>query len=220
MGGCGSAFEECNSSTCAGHSVDVVHFKLETTIPGRLYGGNAVDNANFTGDDRFGHLSDSYGYNPRCRFLDGTSRHPALAEFRPKDAPFGLVGAHGDYIFEFSRPLRTSDRLLQDAQLSIGQRHLFSAAIWYPTGDGRSPWTAEGHYVPSCNWMILELWQGQEPLGGWLTDSQASIEETSSKWLAVLSLLFALVAVGVSIAVGSYVQKHSRHFQHVNPNNL
>jgi hypothetical protein len=52
MGGCPELTMTCNSSTCSGHEVDLMHFYLNKAIPGRLYGSNLFDNINGTGRDR------------------------------------------------------------------------------------------------------------------------------------------------------------------------
>ncbi|KAJ6400944.1 hypothetical protein OIU84_016379 [Salix udensis] len=72
MGGCKEGTDACNKKTCKGHEVDIMHFSVGNAIPGRLYGGNPLDNGDGNGGDRFGHLVDLYGWNPHCRYLDGT----------------------------------------------------------------------------------------------------------------------------------------------------
>lgn len=59
MGGCEEAPNTCTSKSCHGHEVG-------NAIPGRLYGGNPLDNSH-----GFGHLVDVYAWNPHCQFLDG-----------------------------------------------------------------------------------------------------------------------------------------------------
>ena len=53
MGGCPEEAGVCNSTNCFGHEVDIMHFEINQAIPGRLYGGNLVDNLNGTGRDRY-----------------------------------------------------------------------------------------------------------------------------------------------------------------------
>nr|POE86184.1 hypothetical protein CFP56_07291 [Quercus suber] len=71
MGGCSQGRGSCTNKTCKGHEVDIMHFSIGSAIPGRLYGGNLVDNSEGNGGDRFGHLVDLYAWNPHCRYLDG-----------------------------------------------------------------------------------------------------------------------------------------------------
>jgi hypothetical protein len=55
---------------------------------------------------------------------------PGQSTFTWGNSPFGVNGSAGDYIYEFSRPLITTDRLQQDVQLTIGEVHRFGAALW------------------------------------------------------------------------------------------
>ncbi|XP_058076598.1 uncharacterized protein LOC131225156 isoform X2 [Magnolia sinica] len=71
MGGCKEQPSTCTSKTCRGHEVDIMHFSIGNAIPGRLYGGNPIDNREGYGGDRFGHLVDLYAWTPHCRYLDG-----------------------------------------------------------------------------------------------------------------------------------------------------
>lgn len=52
MGGCKEGTGSCTSKTCKGHEVDIMHFSIGSAIPGRLYGGNHVDNSEGNGGDR------------------------------------------------------------------------------------------------------------------------------------------------------------------------
>lgn len=52
MGGCTNLPGTCNAKSCRGHEVDIMHFSIGNAIPGRLYGGNLMDNLNGTGRDR------------------------------------------------------------------------------------------------------------------------------------------------------------------------
>lgn len=52
MGGCEQETDTCSSKTCHGHEVDIMHFSIGNAIPGRLYGGNPVDNSVGNGGDR------------------------------------------------------------------------------------------------------------------------------------------------------------------------
>lgn len=38
MGGCKESPDTCNRTSCRGHEVDIMHFSLGNSIPGRLYG--------------------------------------------------------------------------------------------------------------------------------------------------------------------------------------
>ncbi|KAG5627786.1 hypothetical protein H5410_013004, partial [Solanum commersonii] len=71
MGGCEEEPDTCTSKSCKGHEVDLMHFSIGKAIPGRLYGGNLLDNSEGNGGDRFSHLVDLYCWNPHCRYLDG-----------------------------------------------------------------------------------------------------------------------------------------------------
>lgn len=52
MGGCKESPDTCTSKTCKGYEVDIMHFSIGNAIPGRLYGGNPVDNSEGNGGDR------------------------------------------------------------------------------------------------------------------------------------------------------------------------
>uniref|UniRef100_A0A5B7A909 Cytochrome c-552/DMSO reductase-like haem-binding domain-containing protein n=1 Tax=Davidia involucrata TaxID=16924 RepID=A0A5B7A909_DAVIN len=137
MGGCKELADKCTSKSCRGYEVDIMHFSIGNAIPGRLYGGNPIDNRDGNGGDRFGHLVDLYAWNPHCRNLDGISPsgndssaqnnwkgawwHSSFTThsgFVEEDSPYASSGQKGTYYFEFSRPLRTMDRLQQDVQLT------------------------------------------------------------------------------------------------------
>ncbi|CAO2813115.1 unnamed protein product [Amaranthus hypochondriacus] len=212
MGGCKASPDSCTNKTCRGSEVDLMHFSIGTSIPGRLYGGNLVDVG--TGGDRFGHLVDVYAWNPHCRFLDGLGPsgtnntaqndwkgawwHSSLnthSGFVDEDSPYASNGQKGTYYFEFSRPLRTMDRFQQDAQFKIGETSKFSAAFWYPL-DG-NPWHGSGHYTVSCDWLPLDIISG----GSALTVTKVTAR---SPWDAAVafSLLLSVVAFCLSVFVG------------------
>ncbi|CAN6325429.1 unnamed protein product [Urochloa humidicola] len=179
MGGCKDMRGSCTNKSCRGHEVDIMHFEIGSAIPGRLYGGNHIDNGAGNGGDRFGHLVDVYAWNPHCRYLDGVGPkennsnaqndwhgawwHSSLtvhSGFVDDDNPYGKQDEKGTYYFEFSRPLRTMDRFQQDAQFTIGQPSNMAVAFWYPT-DGKE-WSDSEHYSASCNWLILDIQPSSE----------------------------------------------------------
>lgn len=53
MGGCEEGPDACTNKTCKGHEVDIMHFSIGNAIPGRLYGGNPIDNRDGNGGDRW-----------------------------------------------------------------------------------------------------------------------------------------------------------------------
>ncbi|KAK0580882.1 hypothetical protein LWI29_007413 [Acer saccharum] len=171
MGGCKEEPDSCTNKTCKGHEVDIMHFSIGNAIPGRLYGGNPIDNRDGNGGDRFGHLVDVYAWNPHCKHLDGIgptgndssaqndwkgawwhSSFDVHSGFVEQDSPYASGNPKGTYYFEFSRPLRTTDRLQQDAQFTIGGSSKMAVAFWYPV-DGK-PWHGSGHYSINCDWTI------------------------------------------------------------------
>ncbi|KAK1291701.1 hypothetical protein QJS10_CPB17g01053 [Acorus calamus] len=218
MGGCEDMPGTCTSKTCKGHEVDIMHFSIGNAIPGRLYGGNPIDNSNRTGSDSFGHLVDLYAWNPHCRYIDGVApsgkQNDSVAQndwqgswwhstltlhsgFVAEDSPYAQGGQKGTYYFEFSRPLRTMDRHQQDAQFVIGQSSKFAVAFWYPV-DGK-PWRGSQHYSVSCDWLSLEV-----ASGAGFSSSQAG---SGSSWglPSAMSLILSFVAFCVSIFVGYMV---------------
>ncbi|XP_068663476.1 uncharacterized protein [Aristolochia californica] len=213
MGGCKETPDTCSNKTCRGHEVDIMHFSIGNAIPGRLYGGNPLDNGN--GGDRFGHLVDLYSWNPHCRFLDGISPsgndtsaqnnwkgawwHDSInvhSGFLEGDSPFSTSGQKGTYYFEFSRPIRTMDRFQQDVQFTIGQTNKVAVAFWYPM-DGKS-WSGFQHYSINCDWIPLDI----------SSPSSAS----GSSWNAALAfaLLLSVVSLCVSVFVGYWSSRTSK----------
>ncbi|KAL6504985.1 hypothetical protein OROGR_024802 [Orobanche gracilis] len=250
MGGCGEGPDACTNKTCHRNEVDIMHFSLGNAIPGRLYGGNPVDNSEGYGGDRFGHLVDMYDWNPHCRFPDGISpsgndtsaqndwqgswwhssltdhsglSYPVASEDRdrlmkescgPSDRVVGQVatGRASEvcrfikddspyYYFEFSRPLRTMDRVQQDAQFTIGKSSKFAAAFWYPM-DGK-PWHGSRHYSISCDWIPLDFISGS-------IGPTKVVQRSSWNAATVFSLLFSVAALCISIFIGHRMSKTSR----------
>ncbi|WOL10269.1 hypothetical protein Cni_G19023 [Canna indica] len=220
MGGCTEMPDKCTAKSCHGHEVDIMHFSIGDAIPGRLYGGNLIDNANGSGKDSFGHLVDIYAWNPHCRFYDGvgpsanTSNaqndwkgawwhssltfHSGMVE---EDSPYGKPGDKGTYFFEFSRPLRTMDRFQQDVQFTIGQPSKMAVALWYPT-EGK-PWSKSSHYSASCNWLPLDISSAAEA-------SNSGVSSTSSgSWDAAtaFALLLSVASLCIAVFVGYKVSR-------------
>lgn len=214
MGGCEQEPDSCNSKTCHGHEVDIMHFSIGNAIPGRLYGGNPVDNGEGNGGDRFGHLVDLYAWNPHCRYLDGVGPtandssaqndwkgawwHSSLTShsgFVKEDSPYASNTQPGTYYFEFSRPLSTMDRLQQDVQFTIGKASKISAALWYPV-DGK-PWHGSAHYSTSCDWIPMDIMAS-------ISGSKSVEAAVSNPWDAAtaFSLLFSVVAFCTSLFIG------------------
>ncbi|KAJ4954354.1 hypothetical protein NE237_011137 [Protea cynaroides] len=217
MGGCAESPDSCTSKTCRGHEVDIMHFSIGSAIPGRLYGGNPIDNGVGNGGDRFGQLVDLYAWNPHCQYLDGISPsgndssaqnnwkgawwHDSFTThsgFMKEDSPYASGGQKGTYFFEFSRPLRTMDHLQQDVQFTIGQPSKLSVAFWYPV-DG-NPWHGSGHYSVSCDWLLLDISPG--------STLPTKVDSTNS-WDAAsaFSLLLSVVSFCLSVFVGYWVSK-------------
>ncbi|KAJ6807735.1 uncharacterized protein M6B38_171190 [Iris pallida] len=162
MGGCKDMPGTCTSKSCRGHEVDIMHFSIGNAIPGRLYGGNSLDNGDGNGGDRFGHLVDVYAWNPHCRYLDGKTQsgntsngqndwhgawwHDSLtfhSGFTEDDSPYAEGGKKGTYYFEFSRPLRTMDRFQQ-------------ASFFLHNGCPVCNWSAE---QGSCCLLVPDRWE-------------------------------------------------------------
>ncbi|KAF2325065.1 hypothetical protein GH714_022558 [Hevea brasiliensis] len=158
------------SKTCKGHEVDIMHFSIGNAIPGRLYGGNLIDNSDGNGGDRF------------CR----------------GDSPYSSDGQKGTYFFEFSRPLRTMDRLQQDAQFTISGSSKMSVAFWYPVNG--NPWYGSGHYSVNCDWIPLDISPGSSML---TASSPASSGDVGSAF----ALLFSVVSLCLSVFVGYRVAR-------------
>lgn len=211
MGGCPEEPDACTRKTCKGHEVDIMHFSIGNAIPGRLYGGNPLDNRDGNGGDRFGHLVDLYAWNPHCRYLDGIaplgndssaqnnwkgawwhSTFKVPSGFIEEDSPYASDGEKGTYSFEFSRPLRTTDRIQQDIQFTIGEASKMSVAFWYPVD--KTPWHGSGHYSVNCDWIPLDISAGS-------STSSSSLSGGSGDIASAFSLLFSVVAICLSVFV-------------------
>ncbi|GMH02300.1 hypothetical protein Nepgr_004139 [Nepenthes gracilis] len=219
MGGCKESPNACTSKSCQGYEVDIMHFSIGNAIPGRLYGGNPIDIGN--GSDRFGHLVDVYAWNPHCRYLDGLgpSGNDTIAQndwkgawwhssltthsgFVEENSPYASNGQKGTYYFEFSRPLRTMDRLQQDVQFKIGDLSKFSAAFWYPVNG--NPWHGSGHYTVSCDWLLLNFNSGSSNS----TITKAAAPRSTWDAAVAFSLLLSVVAFCLSVFVGLRVSQN------------
>ncbi|KAL5069010.1 hypothetical protein RYX36_019897 [Vicia faba] len=229
MGGCEEHSTTCTSKTCKGHEVDIMHFSIGNAIPGRLYGGNPINNRDGNGGDRFGHLVDLYAWNPHCRYLDGmgpaNSFNDSSAQndwkgawwhsgftvhsgFVHDESPYAENGKKGTYFFEFSRPLRTMDHLQQDVQFTLGESSKMSVAFWYPV-DGK-PWHASGHYSINCDWVAIDISQSSSAsLGG---KSVGTASNSSWNIANAFSLILSVVALCVSVFV-SYRALHPKGVQ-------
>lgn len=235
MGGCANLAGKCTAENCRGHEVDLVQFKVNTAIPGRQYGANLADNVKGTGKDSIGQLDDMFAWNPHCRGYDGPSTVPGATaaavgsqnDWRgawshtsidmdyglvATDAPYGSAGDPGDFVFEFSRPLRTSDRAQQDVQMAIGPLKpvRFGAALWYPV-DNTTAWSPHQHYVLTCDWIQLELLSATEP-GSTFFSALSQGGGSGSSALSVISVLVAIAALAVSLVTGWWVRTHPRQF--------
>ncbi|KAH7365855.1 hypothetical protein KP509_18G049400 [Ceratopteris richardii] len=213
MGGCEQSPDNCSSSSCEGHEVDLIHFSIGDTIPGRLYGANVYDNANSTGRDSIGSLNDMYAYSPHCRSLDGSfpngstipssgaqnEWHGAWSHssvdiaygLTSADSPYSKSDEDGVYIFEFARSLRTSDRFQQDVQFTIGETHRFMAALWFPVN--HVPWAGYQHYTANCDWIPLDVKSSLE--------SPKLEKVSSSNVMGVITFLFSLGALIASATI-------------------
>ncbi|XP_038980466.1 uncharacterized protein LOC103700994 [Phoenix dactylifera] len=217
MGGCVDMPGTCTNKSCRGHEVDIMHFSIGNAIPGRLYGGNLIDNNDGNGNDRFGHLVDVYAWNPHCRYLDGKGPgngsnaqndwhgawwHSSLtfhSGYLEEDSPYARSDQKGTYIFEFSRPLRTMDRFQQDVQFTISQASKMAVAFWYPTPG--NPWSGSQHYSASCNWLPVDIASPNGP--------SVSRVRSSSSWDAAtaFALLLSVVSFCMSVFIGYWVSK-------------
>ncbi|CAM6113121.1 unnamed protein product [Calypogeia fissa] len=218
MGGCKQNPADCSAESCHGFDVDIMHFTISTAIPGRLYGANLLDNVNGTGADRFGSLVDMYAWSPHCKYLDGAGPNAVEGSgaqndwqgawthtsieldygLVKSDSPFSTDGQSGFYIFEFSRPLRTSDRLQQDVQFTIGSTFRLAAAVWYPVS-GKA-WSPFEHYSANCEWIPLKI---SVASGSIMTSSK--VEDI----LSIVSIFVALTALGITLVLGWWVKTHS-----------
>ncbi|CAN4112707.1 unnamed protein product [Withania somnifera] len=91
--------DTCMNKSCKGYVIDLMHFSIG-----------------------FGHLVDLYCWNPHCSYLDDYGP----SGFAKDDSPYSSSNQSGAYYFEFSRLLRTMDRL---KQFPIGKTSKMSV-VW------------------------------------------------------------------------------------------
>ncbi|CAB4288964.1 unnamed protein product [Prunus armeniaca] len=179
MGGCKEGVDSCTNKTCKGHEVDILHFSIGNAIPGRLYGGNPIDNRVGNGGDRFGHLVDLYAWNPHCRYLDG-------------------IGSSVDKMIGRVLGGTVASMFTQDVQFTIGGSSKMSVAFWYPV-DGK-PWHGSGHYSVSCDWVPLDISLGSSVLT--MARPRSSVSAAS-----VFALLLSVISLCASVFIGYWVVK-------------
>ncbi|EXB28569.1 hypothetical protein L484_009728 [Morus notabilis] len=199
MGGCKEGVSSCTNKTCKGHEVDIMHFSIGNAIPGRLYGRNPVDNAEGSGGDRYLDGNGPSGNDSRSQNdWKGAWWHSGFnlnSGFVEDDSPYAKDGKKGTYYFEFSRPLRTLDRLQQDAQFKISGTSKMSVAFWYPL-EGL-PWHGSGHYSVGCDWISLDI-----PSGSSIVTTRTTGSVNAS---GVFALLLSVVSLCASVFVGYWV---------------
>ena len=124
----------------------------------------------FSGNDHTSNSDDEFSVHPCLRGDDGAgSSH--FSSFRQSNTryrnqiryawshsaidsymyPFGTIGASGQYIYEFSRPLVTNENT--DAQFQVGQNASFAFAFWIPPGVGME-WADANHYVAPSSFQF------------------------------------------------------------------
>jgi len=121
----------------------------------------------FNGNDHTSNTDDEFSVHPCLRGDDG-ARANHFSSFRLTNTsygnqiryawshtaidsymyPFGPIGASGEYIYEFSRPLVTNENT--DKQFQVGETALFSFAFWIPPAVGEE-WEDANHYVAPSN---------------------------------------------------------------------
>ena len=121
----------------------------------------------FNGNDHTSNTDDEFSVHPCLRGDDGDRAnhfssfrlnntsygnqlryawsHTAINSYR---YPFGPIGASGEYIYEFSRPLVTNENT--DKQFQVGENASFSFAFWIPPTIGEE-WEDANHYVAPSN---------------------------------------------------------------------
>ncbi|EFJ30806.1 hypothetical protein SELMODRAFT_440403 [Selaginella moellendorffii] len=219
MGGCSESLN-CSKQSCGGHEVDIMHFSISDAVPGRSYGANLADNLNGTGRDSTGSLHDLYAWNPHCRYYDGIGpngpeanggaqndwkgvwSHTSIENqygLTTADSPYGASASAGSYIFEFSRPLQTSDRLQQDAQFSIGKSYRFASAFWFPVNNVE--WSPMQHFSMNCEWTPLRIVAAENER------AESAILATS---ISTFSLVFAVGSMLVSAAIAWWVKTNKQ----------
>ncbi len=141
--------------------VDIWHWELDVG-PGVVTGFNLL-----SGNDPVGNLDDEYSLSITDRHDDDTANEVYGAW---SHTDMSAVGAEGKWIFEFKRPLTTSDTMKQDVQFEVGKTYKMAVAYWDADEKGepgvKNGWTAAGHYSTCTDpetldfsWIDLELKQ-------------------------------------------------------------
>lgn len=124
----------------------------------------------FSGNDHTSNTDDEFSVHP-CLQGDDGARANHLSNFRLTNTsyrnqiryawshtaidsymyPFGPIGASGEYIYEFSRPLVTNENT--DKQFQVGETASFSFAFWIPPAVGEA-WEDANHYVAPSNFQF------------------------------------------------------------------
>ena len=135
--------------------VDIWHWEIECG-PGELAGGGVPGDGNGACN-----LDDEFATDPEEREDDGGGD---IANAAAETSLFGAwdhtgraggIGADGNWIFEFSRPLQTGDP--QDAQFVSGGTALIALA-YFDADETTDGWTAEGHLQSAGEgWIVVTL---------------------------------------------------------------
>ncbi|KAJ6680056.1 HEME BINDING PROTEIN [Salix purpurea] len=177
MGGCKEGTDTCNKKTCKGHEVDIMHFSVGNAIPGRLYGGNPLDNGDGNGGLVIWLIS-MVGIHTVDTLMALVLQEMILVA--------RITGkGHGGTVASMST---------QDAQFTIGGSSKMAVAFWYPV-DGNS-WHGSGHYSVNCDWIPLDISPGSSSI------LKASTRGGSGDVASAFALLFSVLSICLSVFVG------------------
>jgi len=146
-------------------AVDIWHWELDVG-PGVVAGYNLN-----SGDDPVGNLDDEWATDPFTR-SDDEQANEVYGAWTHTGKNNG-IGAAGQWIFEFKRPLKTSDPT-QDAQFEVGGVAKMAIAYWDADEKGEAAgWSDAGH-LASCkdpntrdfSWLVVRFKKPEVPQVG------------------------------------------------------
>jgi len=185
--------------------VDIWHWELDVG-PGVVAGFNLT-----SGNDPVGNLDDEYAKSITNRH-DDTLANEVYGAWSHTNT--SAVGAKGKWIFEFKRPLTTSDTLKQDIQFEIGKTYKMAVAYWDADEKGEpgvnNGWTGSGHYSTCTDPETLDFSSWIEVTFEAPTPTTSADEALSAAQqattLAYIAIALAVVMAGVAIGI-SYRKK-------------
>jgi hypothetical protein len=197
-------------------TVDIWHWELDCAAGVTSGGGDPG-----SGDDPDCNLDDEFAFDPESREDDGdgdtanAAAENSLAGSWSHTNSAGGTGADGTWIFEFSRPLQTSDP--EDAAFAAGGTAKMAVAYW-DADEGLEGWTDNGHVTSAdSGWIVVSLpgtAQQETPTPASVPDTGGQPASDGGSTLTSLALLLALGIAAVAVGIASvYVGARTFHMR-------